>query len=73
MKAIVAERGQVTIPKPLREKLGLDPGSVLEFDARNGTLIARKIVDDPVARVRGCLRKSIDADKYLEQTRGPAK
>ena len=70
MKAIVAERGQVTIPKPLREKLGLVAGSVLEFDARNGVLIARKIVDDPVARVRGCLGKRIDVDKYLEQTRG---
>ena len=70
MKAIVAERGQVTIPKPLREKLGLVAGSVLEFDARKGALIARKIVDDPVARVRGCLGKRIDVDKYLEQTRG---
>jgi AbrB family looped-hinge helix DNA binding protein len=30
--AVVAERGQVTIPKSLREKLGISPGTVLEFD-----------------------------------------
>ena len=29
MKARVAERGQVTIPKRLRERLGVKPGRVL--------------------------------------------
>ena len=70
MKAIVSGRGQVTIPKPLRDKLGLVAGSMLEFDAIDGAFIARKIVDDPVACVRGCLGKRIDVDKYLERTRG---
>jgi antitoxin PrlF len=31
MKAVVAERGQVTIPKRLRDRLGIRPGTVLEF------------------------------------------
>ncbi|MHB1013422.1 MAG: AbrB/MazE/SpoVT family DNA-binding domain-containing protein, partial [Desulfobacteria bacterium] len=31
MKATVAERGQVTIPKLLREKLGIRPGTRLDF------------------------------------------
>ena len=42
MKSIVAERGQVTIPKALRDKLGIRSGTALEFSARNGTLIAHK-------------------------------
>jgi len=31
MRAKVAERGQVTIPKVLRERIGIRPGTVLEF------------------------------------------
>jgi AbrB family looped-hinge helix DNA binding protein len=32
--AKVAKRGQVTIPKQLRAKLGIGPGTVLEFNTR---------------------------------------
>ena len=42
MKARVAERGQVTIPKRLRERLGVKPGTVLEFSEEHGRLIAVK-------------------------------
>jgi AbrB family looped-hinge helix DNA binding protein len=43
MKAIVSARGRVTIPKPLRARFGLEPGSVLEFQAEGGRLVAHKI------------------------------
>jgi len=42
MKAVVAERGQVTIPKRLRERLGIRPGTVLEFREEADKLIAEK-------------------------------
>ena len=42
MKAKVAERGQVTIPKVLRERLGIRPGTVLEFKEDQGKLVAVK-------------------------------
>ena len=32
MKAIVAQRGPVTIPKALRDKLGIRPGTAPEFN-----------------------------------------
>ena len=40
--AIVSEKGQVTIPKRLRDRLGLVPGSVLAFDDQDGALVMRK-------------------------------
>lgn len=46
MLAKVAERGQVTIPKILRERLGIGPGTVLNFETENGRLVAVKT--DPV-------------------------
>jgi len=74
MKAIVAERGQVTIPKPLRDKLGIRPGTALEFVAKDGTLVARKAETDPVSHVFGCLGGRIDTDKFVRALRGdPAK
>lgn len=73
MKAVVAERGQVTIPKPLRDKLGIRPGTALEFTARDGTLIARKAETDPVSRVFGCLGGRIDTDRFIRAVRGEAK
>ncbi len=74
MRAIVAERGQVTIPKPLRDKLGIRPGTALEFIAKDGTLVARKAETDPVSQVFGCLHRRIDTDKFIRALRdNPAK
>ena len=72
MKAVVAERGQVTIPKALRNQLGIRPGTTLEFAASNGTLVARKAETDPVSSVFGCLRKGMDSDKFIRRIRGAA-
>jgi AbrB family looped-hinge helix DNA binding protein len=70
MKAIVAERGQVTIPKALRDKLGIRPGTALEFSARNGVLIAAKAQTDPVSAVFGCLGRKLDSDRFVRDLRG---
>jgi antitoxin PrlF len=57
MKSVVSEKGQVTVPKPLRERLGLRAGVVLDFSEQNGRLVAVKSSpEDPVARVYGFLR-----------------
>ena len=42
MKAVVAERGQVTIPYRLRQKLGITPKTVLDFHEEHGRLVAEK-------------------------------
>lgn len=71
MKARVAERGQVTIPKRLRERLGVKPGTVLEFSEEHGRLIAVKSSGaDPVSEVYGCLGQKIDTDAVMAQLRG---
>ncbi len=71
MKARVAERGQVTIPKRLRERLGVKPGTILEFSEEHGRLIAVKSGGaDPVTEVLGCLGNRIDTDAIMAQLRG---
>ena len=73
MKATVAERGQITIPKHLREKLGIRPGTVMAFREENGKLVAIKMAGgDPVAQVFGCMGLGLDSDALLAGVRGKA-
>jgi len=71
MKATVSEKGQVTIPKAIRHKLGIEPGVVLEFEAEAGRLIARKAQSwDPVDEVWGTLDLGEPVDDFIERIRG---
>lgn len=71
MKSTVSEKGQVTIPKALRDKLGLRAGQVLEFEARGGALVGRKSRGQgrAVDRLFGIL-PHLDVDKEIERFRG---
>lgn len=73
MKAIVSVKGQVTIPKAIRSRLGIKPGTVLEFTAEEGRLVAVKDQrDDALSRWRGRgrLPGGQTVDEYLQEVRG---
>ena len=72
MNSVVSEKGQITIPKLVRDRLGLNPGTVLEVEAVNGRLIASKKVATDVFRKwrgRGKLPSGATVDDYLKRTR----
>ena len=73
MTSVVSEKGQVTIPKSIRDNLGLQPGVAVEFFEENGRLVGRKLAPntDPVSAVTGILQP-VEVDKYLDDIRGPA-
>ena len=71
MQAKVAERGQVTIPKALRVRLGIAPGTVLDFEAENGRLVAVKAEQvDRLDAIYGKFGRGRKADKLVEELRG---
>lgn len=71
MNAIVSEKGQVTIPKALRDRLGIRAGQVLAFDEEEGRLVARKVMpEDPLAGVWGILELDQRPDEFLADVRG---
>jgi AbrB family looped-hinge helix DNA binding protein len=71
MKSIVSEKGQVTIPKPLRVRLGLESGQVLDFREWKGRLVAEKLsAQDPVSSVYGILRLGCGTDGVMRKLRG---
>ena len=72
MKSVVSEKGQVTIPKQLRDRLGIRAGEVLDFEEEEGRLVARKASTvDPVDAVYGVLAPGASTDEILDQLRGP--
>ncbi len=73
MRAIVSDKGQVTIPKALRDRLGIRPGQVLEFEEDGGRLTARKAAPvDPVDAVSGILLLGEPVDRFIDRVRGEA-
>jgi AbrB family looped-hinge helix DNA binding protein len=71
MRSVVSEKGQVTIPKPLRDRLGIRPGAVLEFRAEAGTLVAVKADgEDVVATLYGIVDIGRPVDDLVEELRG---
>jgi len=75
MNAILSEKGQITIPKALRERLGLTTGSVLEFEEESGRLVVRKVRNlDPLIkwRGRGALPEGLTVDDWLGKARDGA-
>ena len=73
MKTTVSEKGQVTIPKPIRDKLGLRPGTVIEMEAVEGKLVGvKKLTGDSFSRWLGAtsVPGGLSVDEYLQRVRG---
>ncbi len=72
MNAVISEKGQVTIPKRLRESLGLVMGTVLDFTEEEGRIVARKVIlENPISAWRGRCRLpgGQSVDSYLKSVR----
>lgn len=74
MEAIVAERGQITLPKAVREALGLIKGTQLSVELDGGRIILRKNVDDAISRARGRFQLDgfVNVDEAMRAVRGRA-
>ena len=77
LKTVVAERGQVTIPKKLRDQLGLFPGTSVQWELKDNQIYLSKDIDDISARiesVRGCIKHTFpysSTDECMDDIRGP--
>jgi AbrB family looped-hinge helix DNA binding protein len=72
--AKLTSKGQVTIPRVVREGLGLHTGDEIDFDEERGVYTLRKHVRDaPFRRYRGLLTHlaGCDPDALLQDMRGP--
>ncbi len=74
MDATVAERGQITLPKAVRDALGLVKGTKLKVELDGGRIILRKDASDALARARGRIKlpPGVSTDDILRDLRGRA-
>jgi len=75
MATTVTSKGQVTIPKPVRDRLGIKPGDAVEFElAPDGRVIVVKVGGRrPASRfaaLRGRAGKGLSTDQIMALTRG---
>ena len=72
MEATVAERGQITLPKAVRDALGLTKGTQLTVELDGARIILRKNVDDAISRGRGCFKlpAGVTTDDVMRDLRG---
>lgn len=74
MKTVVSEKGQITIPKPLRVRLGIRKGQVLEVKEERGRLVMSKQGRrDPVDELFGILKLGRPTDQIIADLRGDEK
>jgi AbrB family looped-hinge helix DNA binding protein len=74
MEATVAERGQITLPKAVRDALGLVKGTQLTVEIDGSRIILRKNVDDAISRARGRFKlpPGVTTDDVMRELRGRA-
>jgi len=67
-------KGQVTLPKRLRDHLGLKPGSDVEFELAEDGRVFLKAHNQPpesrFARLRGSAKLGMTTDEIMALTRG---
>ena len=71
----VTSKGQVTIPKPVRDRLGIQPGSKVDFEvADDGRAFLRKagkrlVKPSRFERMRGTATSGLTTDEIMALTR----
>ena len=69
----ISERGQITIPKHLRDRFGMNYNVEVEITPTEQGLLIQKstAAEHPVDRIAGILDDAdFDIDEYIEEIRG---
>jgi antitoxin PrlF len=75
MMVTVTSKGQVTIPKPVRDRLGIHPGSKVHFEvAEDGRAFLRRVgkraaKPSRFERLRGTATSGLTTDQIMAMTR----
>jgi AbrB family looped-hinge helix DNA binding protein len=75
MSATVTSKGQITIPKRVRDLMGIKPGSQVDFErAEDGRVVlvkvGKRVRASRFARLRGHAGKGLSTDEIMAMTRG---
>jgi len=74
MTSTISAKGQITVPKAVRDELGLRPGTRVEFELTARGVLLRKGHPGGVRavdRVMGILKRGASTDALMDEMRGP--
>lgn len=57
MQATITSKGQVTLPKAIRDRFHLEPGDRIEFILERDDILRVEPVTEPVTQLKGMLLK----------------
>lgn len=67
----VTTKGQVTIPKSIRERLGIEPGDEIEFEeTEDGYVLRKSAEDNPFEEWRGVAEADQTVEERMKELRG---
>jgi AbrB family looped-hinge helix DNA binding protein len=75
MTSTISSKGQITVPKAVRDQLGLRPGARVDFELTAHGVLMRKGHRGGVRavdRVLGILKRRASTDSLIDEMRGPA-
>jgi AbrB family looped-hinge helix DNA binding protein len=67
MFATLTSKGQLTLPKAIRDRLNLDAGAILDFQVQADNTITVRRVQPDARRIRGVLKSPHAAPLTVEQ------
>ena len=67
MFATLTSKGQITLPKEIRDRLGLEAGSMLDFQLLPDNTITARTVKPDARRIRGLLKSPHAGPLTVEQ------
>lgn len=70
MKSVVSSRGQITIPVAIQRKMGMGPGTPVEFELKEDHVVLRKGPPAGIDRVYGSLKLDKSVDEIIDEMRG---
>ncbi len=70
MEAKITSKGQLTLPKPLRNKLGLKTGdNIIIRETSEGYVLEKELDQERFKKYVGYLNQESDSDKVVEELR----
>ena len=69
----LTSQGQISVPAEVRRKLGLVPGSVLEWDEADGSVVVRRVGQFSSEDIHAALFAKVAKDEPKSRTLGELK
>jgi len=68
--ATITSKGQITLPKPIRQALGVDVGGKVAFDFTGDSVIVTRVTDEPhedpaIGSFLALLEKDIESGRHI--------